>query len=153
MPEEGTSTRLREEWVFDRRTALAWLIIAVFVARGAWNLAGSDPFPWAHLIGTAFGAFVIGGPFAWLARGLLAASTRATLVLVGVGLAILALPFGVTALLLLELPLFAAIDAFLVGLILGFVAVVVVERTTLPETVVEVVDGALEAAAPEPDDE
>lgn len=147
MPEGTPDARLGEPWgvwTDDWRGLLALVVVLAIVARSAWSLQGSDPFPWALLGGATLGSVAIFGPFAWLARGLMGASTRETLVLAVFGIAVLTLPFGLTALLVLEIPVVFAADAFIVGVFCGVVGVFAAERTAMPETLVDAVAVALE---------
>ncbi|MFP9190560.1 hypothetical protein [Natronosalvus vescus] len=136
MPEGTTDSRLRDPTTLDWRLLPAVIVVGLLVVRSTLSLWGAESFPWALLVGAAFGAFLVFGPFAWLARGLLEASAREVAVLVGFGLAILALPFALTAMLVLELPFWFAADAFVVGSILGVAGVFAAERTGLPERIV-----------------
>ncbi|MFP8955408.1 hypothetical protein ACLI4Y_01675 [Natrialbaceae archaeon A-CW3] len=144
MPEGTADSRLRDPTPLDWRVVPALLIVGLLAVRSALSLWGTEPFPWALVVGAAFGAFLVFGPFAWLARGLLEASTRELAVLVGFGLAVLALPFAVTAMLVLEFPFWFAADAFVLGSLLGVAFVFAAERTRLPEQVIGAASVALE---------
>lgn len=132
---------------WDWRVAVTFVVGALVALRSAGNLLALEPVPWALVVGAAIAIFAVWGPFAWLARGLLEASTRELAVLIAVGVAVLAVPFVVTATMVLELPTLRTFDAFVVGGVVGIAVVALVERTGLPERLVEMTARAIEADA------
>ncbi|USZ70779.1 hypothetical protein [Natronosalvus halobius] len=128
---------------WDWRVLPAFVVVGALAFRSGRRLLAADPTPWALVVAAAIAGFVLLGPFAWLARGLLEARPRELAALVGFGAAVLTLPFGVTATMVLEVSISQMLEAMLVGAALGVVAVVLAERTTVPELVVETAAGTV----------
>ncbi|SFH57179.1 hypothetical protein SAMN04488066_10985 [Halorubrum aquaticum] len=116
-----------------RATLLTYFSVGLLALLSAGRLLEAGDVPWTVLLVVALASALLVGPATWLARDRLPEDRRETLALVGITLAMLALPVWLGVSLAFELPLLRWLDALLVGGTVGTTLVVLAERTVVPE--------------------
>ncbi|MFP9060214.1 hypothetical protein ACLI4R_06745 [Natrialbaceae archaeon A-chndr2] len=128
-------TRLRGSVPVDWRVGLCFATSGFIALSLLVDVLASGSIPWASLLVAAVAIVACFGPLAWLARVRIPPARRATLRLVTGAVALFSLPFVLAALLLFS-PWPGSFHGLVLGVFLGSLVVVALERTALPEWVV-----------------
>ncbi|WP_254808066.1 hypothetical protein [Natronosalvus amylolyticus] len=130
-------TRLRGSVPVDWRVGLCYATSGFIALSLLVDVLASGSIPWASILVVAVAIVACFGPLAWFARVRIAPTRRATLRLVAGGVSLLALPFALTALLRFS-PWPGSFQGIVLGVFIGSLVVVALERTAVPELVVAV---------------
>ena len=118
----------------SRRQRLgSYVVVGAFCVFAVVQFAAADPRPWGVAAGWAAATAVVLGPIAWLARDRVPPDRRETLRYVAGGGAILLASLLLGVSLAFEPALFPYGPGFLVGVVLGWILVLLAERTVVPE--------------------
>lgn len=124
MPSDAITRRQR----IGQRVALAAVFVFAVV-----QFYAADPRPWGLAAAWGVGTALVFGPAAWLARDRVPPDRRETLTYVAWGVGILAASVWIGVALAFAPGLFPYGPGFLAGVAVGSLAVLVAERTVVPE--------------------
>jgi len=118
----------------SRRQRLgSYVVFGAFCVFAAVQFAAADPRPWGSAVAWAAAFALVFGPVAWLARDRLSPDRYETLTYVAAGVGILVASVWLGVALAFAPRLFPYGPGFLAGGVVGWILVLLAERTVVPE--------------------